>query len=71
MTLRTETTVLVTALLALSRTLHSPEGVVEAALEEAAGRLRVQQLEIDLLREMWATHTARDQHKQGGANDCL
>ena len=59
MTLRTETTVLVTALLALSRTLHSPEGVAEATLEEAAGRLRTQQLEIDLLREMWATRSKK------------
>lgn len=64
---RTETAVLVDALLELSRTLHSLEGVVEATLAEAAGRLRAQQLEIDFLREMWATR----KDDQGAGDDGL
>ena len=64
---RTETATLVDALFELFCTLHSPEGVVEATLAEAAGRLRTQQLEIDLLREMWATR----KDYQGAGDDGL
>jgi len=64
---RTETATLADALFELSRTLHSLEGVVEATLAEAAGRLRAQQLEIDFLREMWAIR----KDYQGAGDDGL